>query len=487
MVLGDQPISIPDRFEGLRRKAQQELSSIIVPVEQSLEEIDRLYGEMAASGRGAFLVLRGSSGAGKSTFLHTVGMFRDGVETISIPSGVAVRDFLRSNVKQASKLQIFVLEEREAALSFSDQELETILHSVNGFIRSDEGANSLVVWPCNTDPLLERVISLARAIGAESLLGSGNPAFMFSGPDKAHFMRIAETTIAVLNQGATFSDLGIGPDEITDLITTSDTIGRFLVRIRDSIIRNEKFVRSLVQKEQCKLWIIVAAGTDPGQEVAALTRGRFAAVDIERLLSATEANIVHELKSYPEKLGVLGTVLDAKVFHMPVLTALALIRSFASDGLKTRMKNAGLSLTPADKGQAIERLYQTELAQVMSAGSQGTMASVKKIGSNTIEAFEKLAGIASTNDFALNHALATAMVHAGLIGSASLEQDFGKGLSRRTDILCEAPNGEKIRIEVMWRARTSRAEIANYVLTKLFNYGKAIEFLGPNAVMQEQS
>lgn len=29
----------------------------------------------------------------------------------------------------------------------------------------------------------------------------------------------------------------------------------------------------------------------------------------------------------------------------------------------------------------------------------------------------------------------------------------------------------------MWRARTSRAEIANYVLTKLYNYGRAIGFL----------
>src|SRR5690348_16519131 len=92
-----QLISIPDRFEGLQRRAQDELRSIIVPVEHSLGEIDRLHQDMTAAERGAFLVLRGASGAGKSTFLHTVGMFREGVETLSVPPNVDLREFLRSD------------------------------------------------------------------------------------------------------------------------------------------------------------------------------------------------------------------------------------------------------------------------------------------------------------------------------------------------------------------------------------------------------
>jgi DNA (cytosine-5)-methyltransferase 1 len=38
--------------------------------------------------------------------------------------------------------------------------------------------------------------------------------------------------------------------------------------------------------------------------------------------------------------------------------------------------------------------------------------------------------------------------------------------------------GGPIRIEIMWRSTTSRADIANYVLSKLGNYGKAIGLLG---------
>ena len=47
---------------------------------------------------------------------------------------------------------------------------------------------------------------------------------------------------------------------------------------------------------------------------------------------------------------------------------------------------------------------------------------------------------------------------------------------RRTDIMCTCATGI-IRLEVMWRAKTSRAEIANYTLTKLKNYGTAVGFL----------
>src|SRR4051794_12008360 len=63
-----QPLSIPDRFEGLQRRAETaELRSIVLPVEHSLGRIDSIYKDMLGAERGAFLVLRGSSGAGKST------------------------------------------------------------------------------------------------------------------------------------------------------------------------------------------------------------------------------------------------------------------------------------------------------------------------------------------------------------------------------------------------------------------------------------
>jgi DNA (cytosine-5)-methyltransferase 1 len=45
-----------------------------------------------------------------------------------------------------------------------------------------------------------------------------------------------------------------------------------------------------------------------------------------------------------------------------------------------------------------------------------------------------------------------------------------------TDLFCVRQSGD-IRLEVMWRLNTSRAEIASYVLRKLNGYGKATGLL----------
>lgn len=470
------PVTLPDRFEGLSRRASDDqVASLVLPVDDALSVIDTLYAQMHGSGRGAFLALRGDSGAGKSTFLHTVGVFREGVKTISVGGGEDIRGFFNGAHDQG-ELTIYVLEEREAAVSFTNAELETWLHAINGFIRSENGHKSIVVWPCNTDELLERVKSLAKAIGGKSLLSLPEEHATFNGPPKTDYPKIAENTLAILNQGATFADLGLSTDRASQLVEDADTIGSFLANIRDEIQINEVQVQKLVAQEQCRLWVIVAAGSEPSQEIAALTRGKFAATDIERLMSATEANIVQELKKYPEKLGILATILDAKILHLPVTTALYIIRAFSDDALKARMRLANLGLTPNKEADALERLSQTEVARMFRSESQTVSSKRGYLGSKSRDAFEKLADLAASSDIALNRALGDALKNARLVESFETERDFGKGLTRRTDLLCQSPIGP-VRLEVMWRKRTSRAEIANYTLGKIYNYGKALGYL----------
>jgi pantothenate kinase-related protein Tda10 len=93
-------VVVPDRFESLERKARDHLSTIVVPVDPALTQIDRIVATMAQAGRGAFLLLRGPSGAGKSTFLHTIRLYRKGISTTSVPGGVSIRSFSsRSHIK----------------------------------------------------------------------------------------------------------------------------------------------------------------------------------------------------------------------------------------------------------------------------------------------------------------------------------------------------------------------------------------------------
>ena len=163
-------IIVPDRYEALVNQAGPELSHLVEAAPEAMQHIDAMVRRMRTAGRGAFLILRGDSGSGKSTFLHTLSIFKDDVESISVPRSASIRDFLDKNPPE-KKVRIFVLEEREATLAFSDAELETWLHEVNGYLRSSVGVNALVVWPCNTDELLTRVLELAQKIGGQALTG----------------------------------------------------------------------------------------------------------------------------------------------------------------------------------------------------------------------------------------------------------------------------------------------------------------------------
>jgi putative ribosome biogenesis GTPase RsgA len=87
---------VPDRFDMLQRRAPDRLGSIIVPVDEALHQIDALSVDLRAAGRGGFLIFRGDSGSGKSTFLNTLDLFRNDVDVIGIYSSAEVGQSLRS-------------------------------------------------------------------------------------------------------------------------------------------------------------------------------------------------------------------------------------------------------------------------------------------------------------------------------------------------------------------------------------------------------
>jgi Ni2+-binding GTPase involved in maturation of urease and hydrogenase len=143
-------ILLPNRFEGLTRN-KANLEAIIVPIENSLEVIDRAASEIKSCGSGLFLILRGKSGAGKTTFLRTVPLFRQSVAVAAIQKSDDILTYLQSTVTCKERLRIITVEGREALGEAQDAELENAIHGINQFIRSDNGSSTLVVWPCNTD------------------------------------------------------------------------------------------------------------------------------------------------------------------------------------------------------------------------------------------------------------------------------------------------------------------------------------------------
>jgi DNA (cytosine-5)-methyltransferase 1 len=285
---------------------------------------------------------------------------------------------------------------------------------------------------------------------------------------------IASKTVAALNEGASLVALGISEERATQLADEADTIGRFLAAIRATLIENGARVRGLLAAEQYRLWTVVIAGNEPEGDVAALTRGGFAYADVDRLMTATGANIVKELKRQPDRVGILGTVLDARILYLDMVTILAVARQYGDRQLHELMHAANMSTQPDPK--AAERLRTSELGSILAGESLGTRKRGSKPGPGTQQAFAGLAEIARTNDHTCNRAIGAALVDVGLADEFEIEKTLGTDLVYTSDVYM-VQAGEPIRLEVMWRGSAGRAQIANYVLMKLGSYGRAIGLL----------
>ena len=117
-----QALSVPDRFKQLREVGTGSLRSS-TPSRRASPRC-RIGSPMRRQpGRGGLLVMRGDPGAGKSTFLETVGLFLRGVVTERIPGDTNVAGEL-SNLSKSVDFRVVAVEGREALRDVGPEVLE---------------------------------------------------------------------------------------------------------------------------------------------------------------------------------------------------------------------------------------------------------------------------------------------------------------------------------------------------------------------------
>ena|ERR1019366_8627273 len=148
------PIFVPDRFDMLQRRAAAQLEHIVVPVDIALNHIKHVSTDMNAAGRGAFLLFRGDSGSGKSTFLNTLGMFLVGVEVLSISRDQPIDSVLRDAHPTNAKLRVLIRQKCSQALHILDR--FHIVAKMNKALDEIRAAESRKMAQEGHEPLLKK-------------------------------------------------------------------------------------------------------------------------------------------------------------------------------------------------------------------------------------------------------------------------------------------------------------------------------------------
>ena len=238
---------VPDRFDMLQLKASGQLKSMVVPVDEALEQIDALARDLRVAARGGFIIVRGNSGSGKSTFLNTLDLFRK-VEVVGLSSEISIASALRSLMPTQLPFRVLVVEGREALRDVRRGQLEGDVHAINTFIRQPRGERTLIAWQCNADDLEMTLIDIAERVGGDTLVAPiEDPVFRFPGPRRDQYIDIAQRTIATLNGGASLQDLGVSEERARQLKDTAATIGSFLWLLRNELPQNKETI-DLIQR-----------------------------------------------------------------------------------------------------------------------------------------------------------------------------------------------------------------------------------------------
>ncbi|WP_294671337.1 hypothetical protein [uncultured Fluviicola sp.] len=456
-------LSLPGRFEQLQReslKTGSDISGIIQPVKSACNEIEITLREIQTSGLGRLLILHGTSGSGKSTFLHGLKYFFDNVDIISFKKEqpiLSLATFISNDTPKDTKHRIYVIDDRDNP-NETDSDLKVSFEALRNLFRIDQG-KALIVWPITDLEVSTKIAEMAWHIGRDSLLGTRYKRYDFTGLSKDNFSEVADITTRSLNAGENLESFGIGSETAMQMARESETIGEFYSRLNAySAQRNSQTYNILKTKIRPRVWIVVPGddSKELDRTVSSLTQGTRNRLDIDKIAEFLDnkdnkSNYLNDWRKRRNDMAYLMRILDVRLFELTPNAALAAVRTYGAEKIKTDLKKKTEKIE-----NCIETIAKTRVGQAILNPEESLTFRPRETADEMAKEYMTIQQLAAKGDNALNLSLSEALkeflLKSGNDVTVTCEKQNLPNSQLCPDIQIPLTDGSIVCLELTWRS-----------------------------------
>jgi energy-coupling factor transporter ATP-binding protein EcfA2 len=471
--------ALPTRYEPLMTTFGEKATTTFVPVDADLSVLKRLIAAAQAAGQGKIIFLSAQSGSGKSTFVHSLGVFLPdqigSVVRLPAPHELKVADIpgFLSQLPVAEKFTVVNFDGREAPL-FNPAEYQTFLGALNGLLRARRDV--LVIWPVTDAGFAKQMIEMLEKVGGRSAFGL-NALYEMQGLPREKYNLVLSRILQIANW--TLDDAAVSETEVQTLIGERDRIGLFLEDLQALIAT--RFDIGPMGVEFPTLVLVITSSEEKIRDTCrSLRRADSFYIEASRLLMYTKRSNVAEW------WGNRATDLKSALPHVIALFNAQLVSSSASAVVHSVLQSGNHDLLAsvigvrADQGNAGRIMQSSELYRFI----KGAAVDNREYGSNvkpeTLQSYDRIQKQSETHHRDINSAMLSLVDKSlktegqdGALSGLTFETGLRPGL--QTDATYDAPSG-KIALEFHHKAASeaTKNKVAIYIMEKLKEY--AINF-----------
>jgi len=504
---------LPSSYESILKElektgdVQARMMEFVQPVEAAEAELAIVNAELGESGK--VLLLLGSAGAGKSTFIESLSWRPhleiarpQHIDASAFPTGELLQKLLEQvrriaaqSSPQQAKTTTIVIDYLENLADQSSSSVKAFFRTLNGVLRQHR---ILIVWPVTSRGDADEMLKHASDVSG-TVFPRDREIVEFNGPPRELYPTIVSQTISVLNGGRALDEFNLTVEDLDGILTGNDdpqfeprTIRQFIETVYEHWKRTNGFIEQIHNRipRQTEVWFVFPypeAEATVSQFVRKTTRIETAWTPLHAKLYEYIHGTQRAADWTPTRLQLaIGGALTTRIVFVPTNALVTAVAAYGPDALAAAgFPIEELPTSWRKKSAAIDRLKTTPLLRHLLA--EEPKMGMRRSGpaatalQRAAEPYAKLAswtsGSGSGSDTVINRAIASALRDAlGVSDQEVIPEAVHPWIPNITpDIRVDTDPNRHICIEMCYTNRSEAHVVADYVLRKLDRYMRQLE------------